>query len=866
MARPILPNDPKAEEITGGNEPSFKLDEPVTMALNINPLINIDEEDSLSFVVLGRDSVEAQASLLASYTDLQQKSMSIDYKSLVSSMTVTAMQHRLVEVLQENVKLKETLRQNNVSMKQQFNTLAMWQEEVTKVHLSHKQQFAETKELINHLKKENTELKYKFSRLQHFENMKPKINRSVSEDWANLISNRKLKEPSFIFNTFKDISELVPEISNLTIKRCKQYITSIISEKLDEKLERLKEGLQQELPQLETEKEFESAMIDDRIKQKLQQLETEKELESAMLDNKINCKLYSDVEITENSKCSEASEKDQEIACLKESNTLLEQKLQCILTPIEQDSLETSNLSHQKFIQNIKQYNDMLQELTKCFVEQIERFAALEKSLKKITDILRLDDDKMQCEEKLCQYYNELTDEQIKIITDRQTLIKSQNQFQKIFSDYNSVLYELQVMLNENAKLNILKDNSARENLEMSEQLERDKQSLEQEKKIFDREKDNLENQKKSFESQKMSLDMERVLLQDERKLLEQEKISLNEEKMSLDHQSQLYEDCERDLQNEKKILQARNEQLLSETNSLRQQSEEKDAQFKKIIEQLAQSTEEIQLLRSQLSLYEEDFQQEKKLKEALLEEKNKLDTELLKQIEFNKQLQESNNANVKLGHTFEDRLLFISTASGSKEEGAEEKEMMPDLGWTSRGQRFFPACRSEKTHVFLHYTIIACTRHPSTFSQIGTDRGGTHITMTTAAVVATSLLKAGRSHLLKNSLQPTSGHPFDALVGFLFAAFAVLTFAAAVENEAPVNVQSEVEPQPDANDLEADATYWGYGRPYRYGGWGGWGYGRGWGGWGGYGGWGGRGWGGGWGGRGWGGRGYGGWGFGYWG
>ncbi|KAG5325245.1 MOS1T transposase, partial [Pseudoatta argentina] len=658
MAHPILPNDPKAEEITRENELSFKLDEPVTMALN--PLTNIDEEDSLSFVVLGRDSVEAQASLLASYTDLQQKSMSIDYKSLVSSMTVTAMQDRLVEVLQENVKLKETLRQTNVSMKQQFNTLTMWQEEVTKVHLSHKQQFAETKELINHLKKENAELKYKFSRLQHFENMRLKISRSVSEDWANLISNRKLKEPFFIFDTFKDISELVPEISNLTIKRCKQYITSIISEKLDEKLERLKEGLQQELPQLETEKEleFESAMIDDRIKQKLQQLETEKELELAMIDNRINCKLYSDVKTTESSKCSEAySEKDQEIACLKESNALLEQKLLCVLTSVEQVSLETSNLSHQKFVQNIKQYNDMLQELTKCFVEQVERFAALEKSLKKIMDILRLDDDKMQCEEKLCQYYNELTDEQIKIITDRQTLIKSQNQFQKIFSDYNSVLYELQVMLDENAKLNILKDNSARENLETSEQLERDKQSLEQEKKIFDREKDNLENEQKSFESQKKSLDIERIFVQDERKLLEREKISLNEEKMSLDHQSQLYEDCERDLQNEKKILQARNEQLLSETNSLRQQIEKKNAQFKKIIEQFAQSTEEIQLLRSQLSLYEEDFQQEKKLKEALLEEKSKLDTELLKQIEFNKQLQESNNANVKLGHMFEERL-----------------------------------------------------------------------------------------------------------------------------------------------------------------------------------------------------------------
>ncbi|KAL6429394.1 hypothetical protein ACFW04_008225 [Cataglyphis niger] len=89
----------------------------------------------------------------------------------------------------------------------------------------------------------------------------------------------------------------------------------------------------------------------------------------------------------------------------------------------------------------------------------------------------------------------------------------------------------------------------------------------------------------------------------------------------------------------------------------------------------------------------------------------------------------------------------------------------------------------------------------------------------------------------------------------FLFAAFAFLAFTAAEENkEVPPIVQSEVEPQSDvpANDLEADASYWGYGRPWRYGGWG-YGRGYGWGGWrGGYWGgpgyWGGRGWGGGWG------------------
>lgn len=77
---PAQPERPKEEEVTAETkELLFKLDEPVTTALNISPLTNAsaNEEDSLSFIVLGKDSVEAQASLLASYVDIQQKSMSI---------------------------------------------------------------------------------------------------------------------------------------------------------------------------------------------------------------------------------------------------------------------------------------------------------------------------------------------------------------------------------------------------------------------------------------------------------------------------------------------------------------------------------------------------------------------------------------------------------------------------------------------------------------------------------------------------------------------------------------------------------------------------------------------------------------------
>lgn len=614
---PEKPDHPKAEEITAEKkEFSFKLDEPVTMALNI-PLTNVgsNEEDSLSFIVLGKDSVEAQASLLASYVDIQQKSMSIDYKSMVSSLSITEMQRRLTELLQENVKLKETLRQNNESMKQQFNTLAMWQEEVTKVHQNHKQKFAETKDLINHLKQENTELKTKLWLSQHTEDLGYKAISAISEsDTINASTNQELEQ---------NMPKLTDAVSNIAIEKCKELITSVISEKF----------------------------ADKELQQKLQQLKVEKELESAMksLSCSDNCSYVKPVEVL---KCSEAcSAKNQEIARLKESIDLLEQKLQCVLTPVELHDLSetSSNLNRQNLSQNMNQYNERVQELTEYFITQIERFSVVEKNLKEITDILRLDEDSsiMQSKEKLCQCYKQLADEQIKIITDKQTLIKSKNLFHKIFLDYISILYELEIMIGENAKLKVLKDNSARENsqtLEQLEQIKRDQQSLEMNKKNFDQEKDSLKKEKRSLESQKKSLDLERMSLHDERKFLEQEKISLNEEKTSLDHQSKLYEDCEKDLQNEKRILHVRYEQLLSETNSLRQEIEEKNVEFQKIMEQLAQSTEEIHLLRSQLSLYEEDFQHEKKFAEALLEEKNKLSTELQKQIDFNKQLQKSGN------------------------------------------------------------------------------------------------------------------------------------------------------------------------------------------------------------------------------
>ncbi|XP_070529670.1 optineurin isoform X1 [Cardiocondyla obscurior] len=613
--------NPTGEKIILKNkELLFKLDEPVTTALSINPMANVDEEDSLSFIVLGADSVEAQASLLASYVDIQQKSMAIDYTSMVSSLSIAEMQSRLTEMLQENVKLKETLRQNNESMKQQFNTLAMWQDEVTKVHNNHKQKFAETKDLINHLKKENAELKTKLWLSQHSDDIGYKaINTISNSDILSTVSPAEFEQ---------NMPELTDAVSKIAVEKCKEYITSLMSESFVDKDI-------QSLLQSKMEKEIESAM---------KSLNTD--INYVKSDNSIEHLSYLLNIYTE--KC---CAKDEENARLKAFINLLEQKLKCVLTPVELnfDLSETSNLNRQKFVQNVKQYNDILQELTKCFTIQIERFALIEKDLKQITDALKFDDDTsvtLQHKEKLYKCYKQLAQEQIEIITDRQTLIKSQNQFQKIFSDYNSILYELEITINENSKLNVLKDTSTRENLQVLEQIKREQQLLEEEKKTFEQEKKNLEKEKKVFDDQKKNFETERALLHNDRKLLEQETITLQTERMSLDHQSQLYEDCEKDLQNEKKVLQVRYEQLVSETNDLRQKLDQKTIELQKTMKQLAQSAEEIQLLRSQLLIYEEDFRHEKKLADALLEEKNSLSIELQKQIDFNKQLQNSSDIN----------------------------------------------------------------------------------------------------------------------------------------------------------------------------------------------------------------------------
>ncbi|XP_026320683.1 NF-kappa-B essential modulator [Hyposmocoma kahamanoa] len=75
------------------------------------------------------------------------------------------LQKHFGELLDENIILKETLKHNNDSMKEQFLLIASCQEDMLKTHMMHKEKFDETRELVKKLRQENNKLKQDITRL-----------------------------------------------------------------------------------------------------------------------------------------------------------------------------------------------------------------------------------------------------------------------------------------------------------------------------------------------------------------------------------------------------------------------------------------------------------------------------------------------------------------------------------------------------------------------------------------------------------------------------------------------------------------------------------------------------------------------------
>ncbi|XP_022119615.2 optineurin isoform X2 [Pieris rapae] len=86
-------------------------------------------------------------------------SMMVASTLITDDRSTEELQKRFGELLDENVVLKETLKQNNDSLKEQFSLIASCQDDMLKTHKLHKEKFDETRALVEKLRLENRKLK-----------------------------------------------------------------------------------------------------------------------------------------------------------------------------------------------------------------------------------------------------------------------------------------------------------------------------------------------------------------------------------------------------------------------------------------------------------------------------------------------------------------------------------------------------------------------------------------------------------------------------------------------------------------------------------------------------------------------------------
>ncbi|XP_076167338.1 uncharacterized protein LOC143146698 isoform X2 [Ptiloglossa arizonensis] len=518
-----------------------------------------------------------------------------DFNSTIASWEFTEVQPKLNELLQENEKLKETLKQNNVAIKRQFNTLANWQEEIMKVHQNHKKKFTETTELINYLKKENTELKMKLST--------GTINTEMEYQIINMNQlNNNIKEisiPRTELQESQEFQKLVPLLAD-ELNTCIEC--RILSD---------------------TENLLTTSNI---MNSQLEQATTSKSNDSNYLNHCPDCDIYQQFKNTNNcTECEKCIIKDKEISTLKESVVLLKLNLQHATLPAQFCIKSSAN-------QKVQQYIEKLFKLNICFDKQVNHCILIEKYLKEFKEAyentLNKSDSKIKDHDCRClstsrnfhshqnlrASYKKLIEEQQKFMEGKENAFVLQNEFQEAMLECISIPYELETMLSESIVKNNVTSESIQGAIESKEENTGAKQLLEENSTLLVKERESSEEEKKLFNIQKTNL---------------------KKEKPSSDHQSQLSEKLEAS----KAKLKVQFDQLIDELTIVHENIQNKDFQLKEEQKIVERNQMEAKLMQEQLKVYEEDFEREKSIKESLLAENTKLNLDLQTQVCINKEI-----------------------------------------------------------------------------------------------------------------------------------------------------------------------------------------------------------------------------------
>ncbi|KAF7280928.1 uncharacterized protein LOC143201307 isoform X2 [Rhynchophorus ferrugineus] len=137
---------------------------------NMKPSINISQNASTSneSQPLSQNEVSNKTSFYGTLPKLPNGLEVKDTQSITSFLNSTDMnseEFQISQLVEENVQLKNTIIQNNNSMKAQYAKIREWQKEVEEIHENHKQKFIKAKQFIETLKNDNVALKQEISRL-----------------------------------------------------------------------------------------------------------------------------------------------------------------------------------------------------------------------------------------------------------------------------------------------------------------------------------------------------------------------------------------------------------------------------------------------------------------------------------------------------------------------------------------------------------------------------------------------------------------------------------------------------------------------------------------------------------------------------
>ncbi|XP_011313772.1 filamin A-interacting protein 1-like [Fopius arisanus] len=467
-------------------KPKFRLNEPVlsgACSLRSQHFNHEEDDEETSFVVLGKSSMDfVNSASLAVYEQIKKQSLAID-TSIVSTLSHEEIEKAVVELLQENQKLKDTLSQNNNTMKHHFNTLVSYQEELKKVHENHKQKFAETRDMITLLKNENEQLKTRLT--MDASMMSSKFSGEMIDEFISQSHQRKIECPS-----------LFPE-SSLSLEEVADSITAEPSA-----LSRI-----------------------SVLAQNAQSRRNESSLSKTTIEKSPQPSMDYQQEIIN--------------ALKKQIKILSENSFAPLQLNVDSDN---SDGKHSKqFLDNFTHYNKKLGALAKCYTEQMSRFTEIQECLKSCIETLDYYenfepselsfDTRLKHKQTLDNVRRELIEEQLKNISERQNLIKAQKQFESIFLDYNAALHELDILREENSKpvernvtqepgnLNLLKEKKMME--EAKERFELEKKSFLAEKTIFELEIESLSREKASLNTQSMLYEAQMQTLQENCKALE---------------------------------------------------------------------------------------------------------------------------------------------------------------------------------------------------------------------------------------------------------------------------------------------------------------------------------------------------------